>query len=198
PDEPDTPRGSRRIVIVPANLVPQPRWLRSLLDAELSPEAIYVDPALTAVIVTADPARVLAGAARCRSAGELLGERRGASVDLPAGVPEVPARRGAPLPGPLDPRRRRRRAGATQAHRVAPRGDPRLLGRQPRPRRRVRVHRRRLDTFHRGGVAARPRGRDDRKRARIGGVRLPSDVARRRVGRRGLHDGSPHRGLLLP
>ena len=82
-DEPDTPRGSRRIVIVPANLVPQPRWLRSLLDAELSPEAIYVDPSLAAVIETADPARVLAGAARGRSAGELLGELRGASVELP-------------------------------------------------------------------------------------------------------------------
>ena len=81
-DEPDTPRASRRIVIVPANIVPQPRWLRSLREAEFSPETIYVDPSLTAVIETADPARVLAGASRCRSAGELLGELRGVFAQL--------------------------------------------------------------------------------------------------------------------
>ena len=61
-DEPDTPRAARRIVILPANVVPQARWLRSLLEAELRPETLYVDPSLTAVIETADPARVLASA----------------------------------------------------------------------------------------------------------------------------------------
>ena len=72
-DEPDTPRAVRRIVILPANVVPQPRWLHSLLEAELRPETLYVDPSLAAVIETADPARVVASASRYRSAGELLG-----------------------------------------------------------------------------------------------------------------------------
>jgi len=67
-DEPDTPRAARRIVIVPANIVPQPRWLRSLLEAELRPETLYVDPSLAAVIESADPARVLAGAPVARRA----------------------------------------------------------------------------------------------------------------------------------
>ena len=56
-DEPDTPRAARRIVIVPANIVPQPRWLRSLLEAELRPDTLYVDPSLAAVIESADPAQ---------------------------------------------------------------------------------------------------------------------------------------------
>lgn len=73
-DEPDTPRAPCRVVILPANVVPQPRWLRSLLEAELRPETLYVDPSLAAVIETADPARVVASASRYRSAGELLGE----------------------------------------------------------------------------------------------------------------------------
>ncbi len=80
-DEPDTPRAARRIVIVPANIVPQPRWLRSLLEAELRPDTLYVDPSLAAVIESADPARVLAGATRHRSAGELLGELRSAFAE---------------------------------------------------------------------------------------------------------------------
>jgi len=90
-DEPDTPRASRRIVIVPANIVPQPRWLRSLLEAELDREAIYVDPSLTAVIETADAAGILAAASRCRGAGELLAELRGARTQL-AGTFELTGR----------------------------------------------------------------------------------------------------------
>jgi len=81
-DEPDAPRAARRIVILPANVVPQPRWLRSLLEAELHSETIYVDPSLATVIETTDPARVLAGAARYRSAGEVLGELRRAMAHL--------------------------------------------------------------------------------------------------------------------
>src|SRR2546422_4006970 len=90
-DEPDTPRASRRIVIVPANIVPQPRWLRSLLEAELDREPIYVDPSLTAVIETADAAGILAAASRCRGAGELLAELRGARTQL-AGTFELTGR----------------------------------------------------------------------------------------------------------
>jgi len=90
-DEPDTPRAARRIVILPANVVPQARWLRSLLEAELRPETLYVDPSLTAVIETADPARVLASASRYRSAGELLGELRSGFAQL-AGAFEASGR----------------------------------------------------------------------------------------------------------
>jgi phosphatidylglycerophosphate synthase len=63
--------GRRRIVLLPANVVPQTRWLRSLLEAELRAETVYVDSSLTAVIETEDPARVLAATAECRSAAEL-------------------------------------------------------------------------------------------------------------------------------
>ena len=109
--EPDTPRAARRIVILPANVVPQARWLRSLLEAErlraklrlqerteparlgdeLRPETLYVDPSLTAVIETADPARLLASASRYRSAGELLGELRSGVAQL-AGAFEASGR----------------------------------------------------------------------------------------------------------
>ena len=71
PEAPPPARAGRRIILLPANLVPQPRWLRSLLDAELRPETAYVDPSLTVVVDTDTPARVLAAAARSRSAGEL-------------------------------------------------------------------------------------------------------------------------------
>src|SRR5439155_27278941 len=90
-DEPDTPRAARRIVILPANVVPQARWLRSLLEAEFRPETLYVDPSLTAVIETADPARVLASASRYRSVRELLGGLRSGVAQL-AGAFEASGR----------------------------------------------------------------------------------------------------------
>lgn len=86
PDEPDAPRARRRIVIVPANVVPQPGWLRRLRCGELRADTAYADASLTVVIETADPGRVLAAAARARSAGELLGELRGGVADPPAAL----------------------------------------------------------------------------------------------------------------
>ncbi len=65
------PRGRRRIVLLPANVIAQPRWLRALLEAELRPETAHVDASLTVVIETDDPARVLTAAARARSAADL-------------------------------------------------------------------------------------------------------------------------------
>jgi phosphatidylglycerophosphate synthase len=62
----------RRIVILPANVVPQPRWLRALRESEIEAERLYADASLTAVIDTADSAAVLAAAMRCRGAGELV------------------------------------------------------------------------------------------------------------------------------
>jgi len=59
-------------VILPANVVPQPRWLRALRESEIEAERLYADASLTAVIDTADSAAVLAAAMRCRGAGELV------------------------------------------------------------------------------------------------------------------------------
>jgi phosphatidylglycerophosphate synthase len=84
PDEPDAPRARRRIVILPANVVPQPGWLRGLLGGALCADTAYADASLTVVIETADPGRVLAAAARSRGAGELLGVLRGGFADPPA------------------------------------------------------------------------------------------------------------------
>jgi phosphatidylglycerophosphate synthase len=61
-----------RIVILPANVVPQPRWLRALRETGVEPERLHTDGQLTAVIETDDPSIVLATAARCRDMGELL------------------------------------------------------------------------------------------------------------------------------
>ena len=71
------PDSRRRIVILPANVVPQPRWLRALREAEIEPERLYADGQLAAVVDTDDPAGVLEAAVRCRDVGELLATLRG-------------------------------------------------------------------------------------------------------------------------
>jgi len=70
------PEARRRIVILPANVVPQARWLRALREGEIEPERLHVDGQLTAVLDTDDPAFVLTAAARCRGVGELLATLR--------------------------------------------------------------------------------------------------------------------------
>ena len=70
------PDSRRRIVILPANVVPQPRWLRDLREVEVEPERLYADGQLAAVIDTNDPSAVLAAASRCRDVGELLAALR--------------------------------------------------------------------------------------------------------------------------
>jgi phosphatidylglycerophosphate synthase len=70
------PDSRRRIVILPANVVPQARWLRALREAEVEPERLYADGQLVAVVDTDDPAVVLAAAARSRDVGELLATLR--------------------------------------------------------------------------------------------------------------------------
>jgi len=66
------PDSRRRIVILPANIVPQARWLRALRETGVEPERLYTDGQLAAVIDTDDPSIVLTAAARCRDVGELL------------------------------------------------------------------------------------------------------------------------------
>jgi phosphatidylglycerophosphate synthase len=64
--------GRCRIVILAANVVPQARWLRELRESELEAERLYLDAPAAAVIDTDEPSTVLATAASCRSAGELV------------------------------------------------------------------------------------------------------------------------------
>ena len=70
------PDSRRRIVILPANVVPQAKWLRALREAEVESERVYADGQLAAVIDTGDPAFVLAAATQCRDVGELMATLR--------------------------------------------------------------------------------------------------------------------------
>ena len=66
------PASRCRIVILAANVVPQPRWLRTLREWEIEPGRLYADAGATAVIDTDEPAAVIAAAASCRSVGGLV------------------------------------------------------------------------------------------------------------------------------
>ena len=55
------------VILVPSNVIPQPRWLRALAAMPLEPETLWVDPAQVAVVDTDDPE---AGARRRRPRGE--------------------------------------------------------------------------------------------------------------------------------
>jgi phosphatidylglycerophosphate synthase len=65
-----------RIVILPANVVPQARWLRALRETEVEPDRLYTDGQVAAIVDTDDTAGVLAAAARARGVGELLAALR--------------------------------------------------------------------------------------------------------------------------
>lgn len=59
----DTPVGPRaRLVLVPANVLPQARWLRALREMPLDPETLAVDSSLTAVVESAGIGEVLRSA----------------------------------------------------------------------------------------------------------------------------------------
>src|SRR5437667_12701262 len=63
------PLSRQRIVLVPANVVPQPRWLHALLEMPVEPERLYVDGACAVVVETERPVVVLATAARSTQPG---------------------------------------------------------------------------------------------------------------------------------
>ena len=65
------PAARTRIVILPANVVPQVRWLRSLRERQLDAERLHGEPAM-AVIDTGNAAWVLTEATRWESAEELI------------------------------------------------------------------------------------------------------------------------------
>jgi len=56
-------RGRFRIVLLPASVVPQPRWLASLLAMAVEADTLYVDPSLALTVETDDPGPILAAAA---------------------------------------------------------------------------------------------------------------------------------------
>jgi phosphatidylglycerophosphate synthase len=66
----------RRIVILPANVVPQARWLRALRETDVEPDRLYTDGQVAAIVDPDDTAGVLAAAARARGVGELLAALR--------------------------------------------------------------------------------------------------------------------------
>lgn len=73
PSEP----GRRRLILVPTNVIPQTRWLRSLAAMPLPLETIWVDPAQVVVVETDDPKPVLDVASRATSAAECVDALRG-------------------------------------------------------------------------------------------------------------------------
>jgi phosphatidylglycerophosphate synthase len=80
-DVPASPRA--RLVLVPANVLPQARWLRALREMALDPEALVVDASLTAVVESARIGAVL------RSAGQAVGAED--LIDaLPPGLRRLP------------------------------------------------------------------------------------------------------------
>ena len=67
---PAVPAG--RVVLLPVNVIPQPEWLRGLLEAALEAERLYVDVAGVAVLETADIGPILAAASRCGGFDEVV------------------------------------------------------------------------------------------------------------------------------
>lgn len=72
PDGRFPPLSRSRIVLLATHVLPQVKWLRSLLEMPIEPDRLYTDGAAVAVIETDDPDRVLAEAARCDGAEELF------------------------------------------------------------------------------------------------------------------------------
>jgi phosphatidylglycerophosphate synthase len=64
--------GAHRIILLPANVIPQPSWLRSLVEMPLAPDTLWVDSAGTAVVETERTADVLEVARVTGSATELV------------------------------------------------------------------------------------------------------------------------------
>ena len=65
-----------RLVLLPANVIPQPAWLRSLLTTAVERDRIFVDDSMTAVVETTNPDVVLEAIGRRPSASALVEELR--------------------------------------------------------------------------------------------------------------------------
>jgi len=73
---PSSEPGRRRLILVPSNVIPQPRWLRALAAMPIRIETLWVDPAQVAVVETDDPKPVLDAAGRAGSAAECVAALR--------------------------------------------------------------------------------------------------------------------------
>jgi phosphatidylglycerophosphate synthase len=62
----------RRLVLVPANLVPQKRWLRALLDARLERDKLHADATLGVAVVETPRVDAVLAAARGETAPQVL------------------------------------------------------------------------------------------------------------------------------
>ena len=71
------PASRRRVVLIPANVIPKPDWLRSLLEMPLDEDTLYVDASMVVVIESQGPRPILSAAARYASAAELVAALRG-------------------------------------------------------------------------------------------------------------------------
>ena len=73
PDAPPPAMPDGRIVLLPVSVIPQPEWLRGILEMPLEHERLYVDRAGAAVLETADVGAVIAAAAsRCGTLDEVV------------------------------------------------------------------------------------------------------------------------------
>lgn len=70
-------RSCARVVVLAANVVPTPQWLRSLRELPLEKDTLCVDGSTVAVIESGEPSSILSAAARCRSLAELVTAVRG-------------------------------------------------------------------------------------------------------------------------
>ena len=77
PDGPPPAMPAGRVLLLPVSVIPQPEWLRGILEMPLEPERLYVDKAGIAVLEAADVGSVIAAAAsRCGSLDEVVSALR--------------------------------------------------------------------------------------------------------------------------
>ena len=76
PEAEATEGGRRRLVVLPANVVPRSEWLRSLRSTPIEPDTLYVDASGAAAIEATRADGVLSAAARCGNVRELLAALR--------------------------------------------------------------------------------------------------------------------------
>ena len=74
----------RRVVVVPGNVVPQARWLKTLGEAPMKREMLSVDRSQVVVVDTDDPAFVVMAASRTLAASDLVAELRRKFPEAPA------------------------------------------------------------------------------------------------------------------
>jgi phosphatidylglycerophosphate synthase len=65
--------GPARVVLLPANVLPQTRWLHSLREAPLPPDTLELDPSVVAAIESGRPGDILEAAAGAATAEDLIG-----------------------------------------------------------------------------------------------------------------------------